>query len=125
MPPDPSSQLACTLGGNIAMNAGGAHCLKYGVTTNNVLGLRVVLMNGEIVEIGGDHLDAAGYDFLGLIIGSEGQLGIVPIRWLGLRSLGNRQPTVTLECERDPSARGHSFASLAEKRHDRRNLQPS
>src|SRR6478672_10050850 len=75
--PDPSSQLACTLGGNIATNAGGAHCLKYGVTTNNVLGLRVVLMNGEIVEIGGDHLDAAGYDFLGLIIGSEGQLGIV------------------------------------------------
>ena len=75
--PDPSSQLACTLGGNIAMNAGGAHRLKYGVTTNNVLGLRVVLMNGEIVEIGGDHLDAAGYDFLGLIIGSEGQLGIV------------------------------------------------
>ena len=75
--PDPSSQLACTLGGNIAMNAGGAHCLKYGVTTNNVLGLRVVLMSGEIVEIGGDHLDAAGYDFLGLIIGSEGQLGIV------------------------------------------------
>ena len=75
--PDPSSQLACTLGGNIAMNAGGAHCLKYGVTTNNVLGLRVVLMSGEIVEIGGDHLDAAGYDFLGPTIGSEGQLGIV------------------------------------------------
>jgi glycolate oxidase len=74
--PDPSSQLACTLGGNIGMNSGGAHCLKYGVTTNNVLGLKVVLMDGEVIEIGGTHLDAPGYDLLGLIIGSEGQLGI-------------------------------------------------
>jgi glycolate oxidase len=74
--PDPSSQLACTLAGNIAMNSGGAHCLKYGVTTNNVLGLKVVLMDGEVIEIGGTHLDAPGYDLLGLIIGSEGQLGI-------------------------------------------------
>jgi glycolate oxidase len=75
--PDPSSQLACTLAGNLAMNSGGAHCLKYGVTTNNVLGLRVVLMDGEIVDIGGAHLDAAGYDLMGLIVGSEGQFGIV------------------------------------------------
>jgi glycolate oxidase len=75
--PDPSSQLACTLGGNIAMNSGGAHCLKYGVTTNNVLGLKMVLMDGEVVELGGDHLDPLGYDFLGLTIGSEGQFGIV------------------------------------------------
>jgi glycolate oxidase len=75
--PDPSSQLACTLAGNIATNAGGAHCLKYGVTTNNLLALRIVLMNGEIVDIGGDYLDAPGYDFLGLIVGSEGQFGIV------------------------------------------------
>ncbi|HZT47283.1 MAG TPA: FAD-linked oxidase C-terminal domain-containing protein [Hyphomicrobiaceae bacterium] len=75
--PDPSSQLACTLGGNIAMNSGGAHCLKYGVTTNNVLGLKMVLMDGEVVEIGGSHLDSAGYDLLGLVVGSEGQLGIV------------------------------------------------
>lgn len=75
--PDPSSQLACTLGGNLAMNSGGAHCLKYGVTTNNVLGLRIVLMDGEIVEIGGPHYDAEGYDFLALIVGSEGQFGIV------------------------------------------------
>ncbi len=75
--PDPSSQLACTLGGNIGTNAGGAHCLKYGVTVQNVQGLRIVLMDGEIVDIGGDHLDAPGYDFLSLIIGSEGQLGIV------------------------------------------------
>jgi len=75
--PDPSSQLACTLAGNIGMNSGGAHCLKYGVTTNNVLGLKMVLMDGEIVEIGGSHLDSPGYDLMGLIIGSEGQLGIV------------------------------------------------
>jgi glycolate oxidase len=75
--PDPSSQLACTLGGNIGTNAGGAHCLKYGVTVNNVQGLRMVLMDGEIVEFGGGELDAPGYDFLPLIIGSEGQLGIV------------------------------------------------
>jgi glycolate oxidase len=74
--PDPSSQLACTLAGNLGMNSGGAHCLKYGVTTNNVLGMRFVLMDGEIVDIGGDHLDAAGYDLMGLIVGSEGQLGI-------------------------------------------------
>jgi glycolate oxidase len=75
--PDPSSQLACTLAGNIGMNSGGAHCLKYGVTTNNVLGLKMVLMDGEVVEIGGAHLDAPGYDLMGLVVGSEGQLGIV------------------------------------------------
>lgn len=75
--PDPSSQLACTLAGNIAMNSGGAHCLRYGVTTNNLLGVKMVLMNGEVLELGGEHLDAAGYDFLGLITGSEGQFGIV------------------------------------------------
>jgi glycolate oxidase len=75
--PDPSSQLACTIAGNIGMNSGGAHCLKYGVTTNNLLGLKMVLMDGTIVAIGGDHLDSGGYDLLGLITGSEGQLGIV------------------------------------------------
>ena len=75
--PDPSSQLACTIAGNIAMNSGGAHCLKYGVTTNNVLGVKMVLMNGEIVELGGAHLDAPGYDLLALVVGSEGQFGIV------------------------------------------------
>jgi glycolate oxidase len=75
--PDPSSQLACTLAGNIGMNSGGAHCLKYGVTTNNVLGLKMVLMDGEVIEIGGAHLDSPGYDLMGLVIGSEGQLGIV------------------------------------------------
>jgi glycolate oxidase len=75
--PDPSSQLACTLAGNLGMNSGGAHCLKYGVTTNNVLGVRMVLMTGEIVDIGGPFVDAAGYDLLSLVIGSEGQMGIV------------------------------------------------
>jgi glycolate oxidase len=75
--PDPSSQLACMIGGNVNMNSGGAHCLKYGVTANNLLGLRMVTPTGEIVEIGGGHLDAAGYDWLGLLTGSEGQLGII------------------------------------------------
>lgn len=75
--PDPSSQLACAIAGNIAMNSGGAHCLKYGVTTNNLMGVKMVSMEGEILEIGGAHLDAAGLDLLGLICGSEGQLGVV------------------------------------------------
>lgn len=75
--PDPSSQLACTIGGNVGMNSGGAHCLKYGTTTNNVLGVKMVLMDGTIVEIGGEAMDASGYDWLALIVGSEGQLGIV------------------------------------------------
>ena len=75
--PDPSSQLACAIAGNIAMNSGGAHCLKYGVTTNNLLGVKMVLMDGTITDIGGTHLDAAGLDLLGLICGSEGQLGVV------------------------------------------------
>jgi glycolate oxidase len=75
--PDPSSQLACTIAGNIAMNSGGAHCLKYGVTTNNLLGVTMVLRDGTVVEIGGEHLDAPGYDLLGLVTGSEGQLGVV------------------------------------------------
>lgn len=75
--PDPSSQLACAIAGNIAMNSGGAHCLKYGVTTNNLLGVTMVLMDGTVVEIGGAHLDSGGLDLLGVICGSEGQLGVV------------------------------------------------
>lgn len=75
--PDPSSQIACTIGGNVAENSGGVHCLKYGVTTNNVLGCELVLMTGEIVRLGGKHLDAAGYDLLGIVTGSEGLLGVV------------------------------------------------
>ena len=75
--PDPSSQLACAIAGNIAMNSGGAHCLKYGVTTNNLLGVTMVMMDGTVVDIGGGHLDSGGLDLLGVICGSEGQLGIV------------------------------------------------
>ncbi len=75
--PDPSSQIACAIGGNIATNAGGAHCLKYGVTSNNLLGVTFVSIEGEILEFGGPFLDAGGLDLLGIICGSEGQLGIV------------------------------------------------
>lgn len=75
--PDPSSQLACTIGGNIANNSGGAHCLKYGVTTNNILGVRMVLIDGTIIDLGGDSLGSGGLDLLGVVVGSEGQLGIV------------------------------------------------
>ncbi len=75
--PDPSSQLACMIGGNVGMNSGGAHCLKYGVTANNLLGLRIVTMEGDVLDIGGAHLDAAGYDWLGLLTGSEGMLAMV------------------------------------------------
>ena len=75
--PDPSSQLACAIAGNIAMNSGGAHCLKYGVTTNNLMGVTMVLMDGEVIEVGGGYLDAGGLDLLGLTCGSEGQLGVV------------------------------------------------
>jgi glycolate oxidase len=75
--PDPSSQIACTIGGNVGENAGGVHCLKYGLTANNILGLEVVLMDGAIVRIGGRHVDPEGYDLLGLMTGSEGLLGVV------------------------------------------------
>src|SRR4029077_7421068 len=75
--PDPSSQIACTIGGNVAENSGGVHCLKYGMTVNNVLGCEIVLITGEVLRIGGKHLDAAGYDLLGIITGSEGLLGVV------------------------------------------------
>ena len=75
--PDPSSQIACTIGGNVAENSGGVHCLKYGMTTNNILGLEIVLITGEIVQLGGKHLDSGGYDLMGIITGSEGLLGVV------------------------------------------------
>jgi glycolate oxidase len=75
--PDPSSQIACTIGGNVAENSGGVHCLKYGLTTNNLLGVELVLMDGEIVRLGGKHFDAEGYDLLGVVTGSEGLLGVV------------------------------------------------
>ena len=75
--PDPSSQIACTIGGNVAENSGGVHCLKYGLTTNNVIGIEMVTMQGEVVRLGGKHLDSAGYDLLGVMVGSEGLLGVV------------------------------------------------
>ncbi len=75
--PDPSSQLACAIAGNIAMNSGGAHCLKYGVTINNLLGVTLVQMDGTVLEIGGPFMDPGGLDLLGVICGSEGQLGVV------------------------------------------------
>ena len=75
--PDPSSQIACTIGGNVAENSGGVHCLKYGMTVNNVLGVEMALIDGTVVRFGGKQLDAPGYDLLGLAIGSEGMLGIV------------------------------------------------
>src|SRR5262252_8232393 len=75
--PDPSSQIACTIGGNVAENSGGVHCLKYGLTTNNILGIEMVLMDGEVIRLGGKHLDAENYDLLGVMTGSEGLLGVV------------------------------------------------
>jgi glycolate oxidase len=75
--PDPSSQIACSIGGNVAENSGGVHCLKYGLTTNNLLGLEIVLIDGEVVRLGGKHFDAEGYDLMGVLTGSEGLLGVV------------------------------------------------
>ena len=75
--PDPSSQIACTIGGNVAENSGGVHCLKYGLTTNNVLGVEFVTIEGEVIRLGGKHFDAGGYDLLGVLVGSEGLLGVV------------------------------------------------
>src|SRR5205807_3366687 len=74
--PDPSSQLVCSIGGNVAENSGGAHCLKYGFTTNHVTGLEVVLPDGELVRLGGKTLDTPGYDLVGVFVGSEGTLGV-------------------------------------------------
>ena len=75
--PDPSSQIACSIGGNVAENAGGVHCLKYGLTANNLLGIEMVLMDGEVVRLGGKHLDSGGYDLMGIVTGSEGLLGVI------------------------------------------------
>ena len=75
--PDPSSQIACSIGGNVAENSGGVHCLKYGVTTNNILGLEIVTMDGAVLRLGGRHLDSGGYDLMGVLTGSEGLLGVI------------------------------------------------
>jgi len=81
-PPDPSSQVVCTIGGNLAENSGGAHCFKYGFTTNYVTGIELVLPDGEMVQIGGKELDPPGYDLLGAFVGSEGTLGVATKVWL-------------------------------------------
>ena len=81
-PPDPSSQIVCSIGGNVAENSGGAHCFKYGFTTNYVTGLEVVLADGEVVHLGGAELDQPGYDLLGAFVGAEGTLGIATKVWL-------------------------------------------
>ncbi|MBV9213260.1 MAG: FAD-binding protein [Actinobacteria bacterium] len=75
-PPDPSSQIVCSIGGNVAENSGGAHCFKYGFTTNYVTGLQLVLADGEVVDVGGKELDVPGYDLVGAFVGSEGTLGV-------------------------------------------------
>src|SRR6202171_5460058 len=75
--PDPSSQIACSIGGNVAENSGGVHCLKYGMTTNNVLGCEIVLITGEIIRVGGKSAESSGYDLMGIITGSEGLLGVI------------------------------------------------
>ena len=81
-PPDPSSQIVCSIGGNVAENSGGAHCFKYGFTTNYVTGLEIVLGDGELVQVGGYELDSPGYDLLGAFVGSEGTLGVATKIWL-------------------------------------------
>src|SRR5689334_20137744 len=95
--PDPSSQMACTIGGNVAENSGGPHCLKYGMTTNHVLAVEVVLPNGELVTLGGSGVDAPGYDLLGLFVGSEGTFGIVTQATLKLTRLPQAVKTLLAE----------------------------
>ncbi len=113
--PDPSSQIACSIGGNVAENSGGVHCLKYGLTTNNVIGLEMVTIDGDIVRLGGKHFDASGYDLLGLMVGSEGLLGVVTevtVRLLphppGARALliGFPDTTSAAECVADIIGQG-------------------
>jgi glycolate oxidase len=113
--PDPSSQIACSIGGNVAENSGGVHCLKYGLTTNNVIGLTFVTIEGEVIQLGGKHFDSAGYDLLGLMVGSEGLLGVVTevvVRILpkppGARALLIGFPTVETagDCVADIIGRG-------------------
>lgn len=119
--PDPSSQRACTIGGNVAENAGGPHCLAYGVTANHVLGLEVVLANGDIVWLGGKTLDTPGYDLRGIVIGSEGMLAIVTK--VVVRLLRQPEATITLlavfhsvdeasQCVSDIIARGFLPSAL-------------
>lgn len=109
--PDPSSQIACTIGGNVAENAGGVHCLKYGLTTNNILGLELVLMNGDVVRLGGRHLDTEGYDLMGLVTGSEGMLGVITEVTVRLLSLPETARALLLGFPSNSSA-GACVASI-------------
>jgi len=109
--PDPSSQIACTIGGNVAENSGGVHCLKYGLTVHNIMAVKLITVTGELVEIGADSLDSAGYDLLALITGSEGMLGVIVEVTLKLLSkpLSNK---VLLAAFDDVEAAGDSVASI-------------
>src|SRR6201989_1706447 len=93
-PPDPSSQIVCSIGGNVAENSGGAHCFKYGFTTNYVTGLELVFPDGEMVQVGGRELDAPGYDLLGAFVGSEGPLGVGTKVWGGVVRAPERVKTL-------------------------------
>ena len=104
--PDPSSQIACSIGGNVAENSGGVHCLKYGVTTNNILGLEIVTIDGDVLRLGGRHLDSEGYDLMGVLTGSEGLLGViteVTVRILP-RPRGGARPAHTVSPAWRPAA---------------------
>ncbi len=109
--PDPSSQLICTIGGNLAFNSGGAHCLKYGMTSNHVLGLKVVLPDGEVIQLGGDSLESTGPDLVGLFVGSEGLFGIALEVTLRLLPLPEAYQTV-LAAYRTLEAAGEAVADV-------------
>jgi len=109
--PDPSSQLICTIGGNLAFNSGGAHCLKYGMTSNHVLGLKVVLPDGEVIQLGGDSLESTGPDLVGLFVGSEGLFGIALEVILRLLPLPEAYQTV-LAAYRTLEAAGEAVADV-------------
>ncbi len=109
--PDPSSGPVCTIGGNVAFNAGGAHCLKYGMTANHVLGMKVVLPDGELVELGGDSLEMVGPDLAGFFVGSEGLLGVAVEVTLRLLPKVETYKTI-LAAYQDLSAAGEAVASI-------------
>ncbi len=110
-PPDPSSQIVCSIGGNVAENSGGAHCFKYGFTTNYVCGVEAVLSDGEVVEIGGPRVDTPGYDLLGALVGSEGTLGVVTKVWLRVMPVPESIRTLAAFFE-SPQAAGEAVSAI-------------
>ena len=110
--PDPSSQSICSIGGNVAENSGGAHCLKYGFTTTHVLGLEVVLPDGSLVHLGGKTLDTPGYDLLGVFVGSEGTLGIATKMILRTRCRAPRRCATLLAAFPDTNEAGAAVSSI-------------